>query len=186
METRSNHVLVGGVVLLLLALNFLPRRSRPESTERRRAQDAFVATLAGLGFGALAWVVMRSDFALPPISGYMVENSHRLGGGNNVVNVILVDFRGYDTFGEITVLGIAALAIFALTQTLLRGRSATVVVEGETGFLVPDAVAMAEAIGRAGAISPERCRVEARARFDEAAMTARYIALYRQLAGAAD
>ena len=112
------------VVLLLLALNFLPRRSRPESTERRRAQDAFVATLAGLGFGALAWVVMRSDFALPPISGYMVENSHRLGGGNNVVNVILVDFRGYDTFGEITVLGIAALAIFALTQTLLRGRSA--------------------------------------------------------------
>ena len=61
-----------------------------------------------------------------------------------------------------------------------------VVVEGETGFLVPDAVAMAEAIGRAGAISPERCRVEARARFDEAAMTARYIALYRQLAGAAD
>jgi len=36
------------------------------------------------------------------------------------VNVILVDFRGYDTFGEITVLGIAALLIFALTETLLR------------------------------------------------------------------
>ena len=41
-----------------------------------------------------------------------------------MVNVILVDFRGYDTFGEITVLGIAALAIFALTQTLLQGKSA--------------------------------------------------------------
>ena len=67
-----------------------------------------------------------------------------------------------------------------------NGAIADAVVEGETGFLVPDAVAMAEAIGRAGAISPERCRVEARARFDEAAMTARYIALYRQLAGAAD
>ena len=44
--------------------------------------------------------------------------------GRNVVNVILVDFRGYDTFGEITVLGIAALTIFALTQTLLVGESA--------------------------------------------------------------
>ena len=39
------------------------------------------------------------------------------------MNVILVDFRGYDTFGEITVLGIAALVIFALTETLLQGKS---------------------------------------------------------------
>ena len=66
-----------------------------------------------------------------------------------------------------------------------NGAIADAVVEGETGFLVPDAATMAEAIGRAGTISPERCRAEARARFDEAAMTARYLSLYGRLAGAA-
>ncbi|MFT4012353.1 MAG: monovalent cation/H+ antiporter subunit A [Paracoccus sp. (in: a-proteobacteria)] len=111
------------VILLLLALNFLPKRTILESRPGKRGFDAFVATITGLGFGGLAYGVMRSDFALPSISGYMLENSHKLGGGDNVVNVILVDFRGYDTFGEITVLGIAALAIFALTETLLSGAS---------------------------------------------------------------
>jgi multicomponent K+:H+ antiporter subunit A len=42
-------------------------------------------------------------------------------GGKNVVNVILVDFRGFDTFGEIMVLGIAAMVIFALLDGLLNG-----------------------------------------------------------------
>lgn len=112
------------VILLLLALNFLPKRTLIETNSPRRGWDAFVATFAGVGFGALCYAVLRRDFAFDPISGYMVENSHDLGGGDNVVNVILVDFRGYDTFGEITVLGIAALAIFALTQTLMEGKSA--------------------------------------------------------------
>ncbi len=111
------------VVLLLLALNFLPKFTRIESRDRKRGVDAFIATVTGLGFGALAYAVMRSDFAFPSISDYMIKNSHKLGGGDNVVNVILVDFRGYDTFGEITVLGIAALTIFALTETLLAGTS---------------------------------------------------------------
>lgn len=113
------------VILLLLALNFLPKRTEVETGSTRRGWDAFVATLAGLGFGALCYAIMRRDFAFETISGYMVDNSYKQGGGTNVVNVILVDFRGYDTFGEITVLGIAALAIFALTQTLMQGKSAT-------------------------------------------------------------
>ncbi len=112
------------VILLLLALNFLPKRTATETSSVHRGWDAFIATLAGLGFGALTYAMLRRDFAFPSISSYMLENSYKLGGGDNVVNVILVDFRGYDTFGEITVLGIAALAIFALTQTLLQGRSA--------------------------------------------------------------
>ncbi|WP_134678442.1 monovalent cation/H+ antiporter subunit A [Paracoccus ravus] len=111
------------VILLLLALNFLPKRTILESRDGKRGFDAFIATLTGLGFGALSYVVMRSDFAMPSIANYMLETSYKLGGGHNVVNVILVDFRGYDTFGEITVLGIAALAIFALTETLLAGAS---------------------------------------------------------------
>jgi multicomponent K+:H+ antiporter subunit A len=109
------------VILLLMALNFLPRRSRRDSAGARRGFDAGLSVLAGLGFGGLAWVVMRSPPELPSISGYMLRNSHALGGGDNVVNVILVDFLGYDTFGEITVLGIAALVIFALAQALLAG-----------------------------------------------------------------
>jgi len=112
------------VILLLLVLNFLPKRTLVESGATQRGWDAFVATLAGVGFGGLTYAVLRRDFAFDPISGYMLENSYEKAGGTNVVNVILVDFRGYDTFGEITVLGIAALAIFALTQTLLQGKSA--------------------------------------------------------------
>ena len=111
------------VILLLLALNFLPGHSPVESGDLQRGTHVFIATLAGLAIGALSYAVMRSDFAFAPISGYMLENSYRLGGGDNVVNVILVDFRGYDTFGEITVLGIAALTIYALTETLIRGAS---------------------------------------------------------------
>jgi multicomponent K+:H+ antiporter subunit A len=52
------------------------------------------------------------------ISSYHLEQSKPLGGGTNVVNVILVDFRGFDTFGEIVVLGIAALGIYALLDGL--------------------------------------------------------------------
>ena len=55
------------------------------------------------------------------IASYHLEHSKPGGGGTNVVNVILVDFRGYDTFGEIIVLGIAALAIFALLDSALAG-----------------------------------------------------------------
>ena len=52
------------------------------------------------------------------IAGWFLENSVAGGGGRNVVNVILVDFRGFDTFGEITLLAIAALGIFALLENL--------------------------------------------------------------------
>ncbi|MDO5603857.1 MAG: monovalent cation/H+ antiporter subunit A [Paracoccus sp. (in: a-proteobacteria)] len=114
---------VATVMLMLLALNFLPKRTWVETGGLRRGADALIATAVGLGFGGLAYAVLRRDFAFPTISDYHLANSHDLGGGDNVVNVILVDFRGYDTFGEITVLGIAALVIFAMTETLLAGRS---------------------------------------------------------------
>ena len=57
----------------------------------------------------------------PSISEFHLAKSYEGGGGTNVVNVILVDFRGFDTYGEIIVLGIAALLIYALTETLLSG-----------------------------------------------------------------
>ncbi len=108
------------VVLMLLALNFLPRETPLESSPARRMRDAALSIAAGLGVGGLIHALMVRDFAFPSISEYHLANSHDLGGGNNVVNVILVDFRGYDTFGEITVLGIAAIVIFAVTRAVLN------------------------------------------------------------------
>ena len=109
------------IILLLLALNFLPRESPRESTAARRWRDVTLAVASGGAAMALSYAMMMSDFALPTISGYHLANAYKGGGGTNVVNVILVDFRGFDTFGEIIVLGIAALVIFALTQSVLTG-----------------------------------------------------------------
>lgn len=110
---------VATVILMLLALNFLPKATPAESSMPRKARDGVLAGLAGLGVGGAVWAVMTRDFET--ISGYFLENSKTGGGGTNVVNVILVDFRGFDTFGEITVLGIAALVIFALLDSAMHG-----------------------------------------------------------------
>jgi multicomponent K+:H+ antiporter subunit A len=111
---------VATVILLLLALNFLPKTTPVESTLGRRIRDGVIASVGGLGIGALIYAMMTRDFAFDTIAAYHLANSYKEGGGTNVVNVILVDFRGYDTFGEITVLGIAAIVIFALTEAILR------------------------------------------------------------------
>ncbi|MDN5788328.1 monovalent cation/H+ antiporter subunit A, partial [Pseudorhodobacter sp.] len=112
---------VATVMLLLLALNFLPKKTAYESTSGRRGRDIFIALAGGVGVGALIYALMMRDFAFPTIADYHLANAYSGGGGHNVVNVILVDFRGYDTFGEITVLGIAGLVIYALVEGLLRG-----------------------------------------------------------------
>ncbi|MEM9708992.1 MAG: monovalent cation/H+ antiporter subunit A [Pseudomonadota bacterium] len=109
------------IILLLLALNFLPNRTPVESTTLRRVRDAGVAIAGGLATFALAYHYMVRDAVTAPISEFHLANSYKGGGGTNVVNVILVDFRGFDTYGEIIVLGIAALLIYALTETLLGG-----------------------------------------------------------------
>lgn len=70
--------------------------------------------ISGLAIGVFTYAVMSRDYS--SIAGYFLANSLTEGGGHNVVNVILVDFRGYDTFGEISVLALAALGVFALLQ----------------------------------------------------------------------
>jgi multicomponent K+:H+ antiporter subunit A len=104
------------IVLLMLALYFLPQRGPWDSGLGRRLRDITVGVAAGLGAMALTWAVLTRPFE--PISGYFLEQSVPGGGGTNVVNVILVDFRGFDTFGEITVLALAALGIYALLDGL--------------------------------------------------------------------
>jgi len=109
------------IILLLLALNFLPNTTPVESSVLRRVRDTGVAIVGGLAAFALSYHYLLRDAVSTPISEFHLANSYKGGGGTNVVNVILVDFRGFDTYGEIIVLGIAALLIYALTETLLSG-----------------------------------------------------------------
>lgn len=109
------------IILLLLALNYLPKESPVETPVWVRGRDALIALGAGGVVAGLSYALMTRDMSLPSISDYHVTNSYTGGGGTNVVNVILVDFRGFDTMGEIIVLGIAALVIFALVEGILQG-----------------------------------------------------------------
>ncbi|WP_415902850.1 monovalent cation/H+ antiporter subunit A [Neptuniibacter sp. QD29_5] len=100
------------VILLMLALFFLPKNTPKESSPRRLVRDLSISALIGGIIGTVNYAMMTRP--LESISDFFVANSKTGGGGTNVVNVILVDFRGFDTFGEITVLGIAALGIYKL------------------------------------------------------------------------
>ncbi len=109
-------------VLILLGLRWLPKRvqqvdpvARSVRTRLRRGRDFAIALVAGGGMALIAYAVMTRP-SPGGISSYFLENAYRLGGGTNVVNVMLVDFRGFDTLGEITVLGIVALTVFALLR----------------------------------------------------------------------
>jgi multicomponent K+:H+ antiporter subunit A len=110
------------IMLLLLALHFLPKETPVESSSGLRLRDATIAVAAGLGVAAVAYGFLLRDIST--ISPFHIANSYTEGGGTNVVNVILVDFRGYDTYGEIIVLGIAGLTIYALMEALLSGPAA--------------------------------------------------------------
>jgi multicomponent K+:H+ antiporter subunit A len=100
------------LVLFLLALYYLPQRIRNYTSPKKIVRDASVSVLIGGVVGTIAYALMTRP--LESISGYYTQNAKVLGGGTNIVNVILVDFRGFDTFGEITVLAIAALGIYTL------------------------------------------------------------------------
>ncbi|AVP57963.1 monovalent cation/H+ antiporter subunit A [Pulveribacter suum] len=110
-------------VLILLGLRWLPRRdaSLPAAapgalqTRLRRLRDFGLALAAGGGMAWLAMAMMSRPFA-ESTSTFFLQRALAEGGGTNVVNVMLVDFRGFDTFGEIVVLGIVALTVYALLR----------------------------------------------------------------------
>ncbi|WP_280546067.1 MULTISPECIES: monovalent cation/H+ antiporter subunit A [unclassified Halomonas] len=104
------------MILLMLALFFLPQKTYRESSPPRSLYDAIVAGALGMVVASLNYAVLTRDNA--SISSFFLDNSVPGGGGHNVVNVILVDFRGFDTLGEITVLALAGLAIFKLLRRL--------------------------------------------------------------------
>ncbi|MCA1786084.1 MAG: DUF4040 domain-containing protein, partial [Desulfobacteraceae bacterium] len=106
------------IILLMMALHLLPPTTPKESSKARRRRDSVLALLAGGGAAALAMAILTRPY--DTISDFFLAHSVPGGGGTNVVNVILVDFRGFDTMGEITVLAIAGLIIYALLHGFER------------------------------------------------------------------
>jgi multicomponent K+:H+ antiporter subunit A len=108
-------------VLLLLGLRWLPKRREEIAEDKllpariRRSRDFVIAVVAGGGLAAVAYVMMTWPL-IPNVGNWFLRNAYIEGGGTNVVNVILVDFRAFDTFGEITVLAIVGITVFALLR----------------------------------------------------------------------
>ena len=102
-------------VLFVLVLRHFPDRFEPRSTPRRRVVRIVVSTtvaLAVFGFALLA----GAEDPTNEVAAEMVARAEPEGHGNNVVNVILVDFRALDTLGEITVLATASIGMVALAR----------------------------------------------------------------------
>lgn len=104
------------IILLMLALFYLPSRTPRESSSLRGLRDFLLAGGCGVMVALLVYVVLTRSY--DGIAPFFLANSVSGGGGTNVVNVILVDFRGFDTLGEITVLAIAAVGILAMLDGL--------------------------------------------------------------------
>lgn len=105
------------IILLMLALYFLPQITPHDSDKSRILRDILLAGGAGLGVGLLTLAILTRPYDTG-LADFFLANSVSGGGGTNVVNVILVDFRGFDTFGEITVLAIAGLGVYLMLDGL--------------------------------------------------------------------
>jgi len=107
------------VILFVLVLYRLPK-FKQLSSRVAKLTDGLLALLGGLLMTTLMLLVSahQSD---AHVARYYVENSLPLANGRNIVNVILVDFRGLDTLGEITVLAVAALGVFSLIRLAMKG-----------------------------------------------------------------
>lgn len=117
-DLAMTQLLIEVLTVLLLVLVFF--RVKPDvpiqDTARRRILRIVVAVSLGFfGFGIV--LINHLVQVGPSISPYFMENALPIGQGGNVVNVILVDIRGYDTLGEITVLGLAALGGYAVLRS---------------------------------------------------------------------
>jgi multicomponent K+:H+ antiporter subunit A len=110
-------------ILLLLGLRWLPSRISARKMnlmassrdKLRRSRDLVIAIIAGSVMFVISYFVLLHP-ANFTISNFFLDNAVPGGGGTNVVNVLLVDFRNFDTLGEITVLSIVALTVYALLR----------------------------------------------------------------------
>lgn len=106
------------VTLFLLCFYHLPKLKK----EMTKLSFKMTNFLISLGVGVIVILIALSSltagksFSFQSIADYFLGESYAAAGGKNVVNVILVDFRGFDTMLEITVLGIAALGIYSMIR----------------------------------------------------------------------
>ena len=103
------------IALMMMALNYLPKQSKQARTPFRRWRDALISAVAGIGVAGLAYAMLVRE-PDGSVAAEMLARSLPEAYGANVVNVILVDFRGFDTFGEITVFAVAALVVHAMLR----------------------------------------------------------------------
>ncbi|MEK5331628.1 Na+/H+ antiporter subunit A [Lysinibacillus sp. FSL W8-0992] len=103
------------VALFLLAFYHLPKLGKREERMRFQLNRAVISIAVGVMVTLIA-LSAHSQKLVPTISKYYEETVYSLAGGGNIVNVILVDYRGFDTLFEITVLGIAGMAILAMIK----------------------------------------------------------------------
>jgi multicomponent Na+:H+ antiporter subunit A len=111
------------VVVLVLVFFRLPSTVL-RSSGAPRLRDGLLAGSVGL---AMALFVLSTARVLPDleVARYYLTESVPAAYGRNVVNVILVDFRVMDTLGEITVLAVAGLGVYALMRPSGRSSAAT-------------------------------------------------------------
>lgn len=103
------------VVLFLLCFYHLPKLKPPKQSKSRKLLNAGISAAVGLIL-TLTAISAHGSKQFASIADYMIQHALDLGGGHNIVNVILVDIRGLDTMFEITVLGLAALGIYAMIK----------------------------------------------------------------------
>ena len=98
------------ILLLLVAVKYLAPAATVRESRSPRVRDALIAGGLGVGSGLLAWALLERP-NVPSVSDFYAMASLPQGHGRNMVNVILVDFRGFDTLGEVAVLTMAALGV---------------------------------------------------------------------------
>ncbi|MDQ0216546.1 multicomponent Na+:H+ antiporter subunit A [Oikeobacillus pervagus] len=109
------------VALFLLCFYHLPQISRKEERMGFKLENALISIGVGAVISLIA-ISAHSNKLFSSISQYYIENTYDKAGGKNMVNVILVDFRGFDTLFEICVLSIAALGIYGMIKLRLTRR----------------------------------------------------------------
>jgi multicomponent Na+:H+ antiporter subunit A len=120
---------------LIVFLIVLAIRDLPEYVTYSTGLERFRDLLPAIAFGGLISLLTLTATATPKdlgLASYFGENSYLLARGRNVVNVILVDFRAFDTLGEITVLAVAAIGVYSLVK--LRSRAQTPAPPGMSEF----------------------------------------------------
>lgn len=110
------------VVIIALVLVKLPRGERQEASKPGQVRDLLIAALCGVSVTAVMLAVLEVPFSSDVVE-FFRQASYLEAHGRNIVNVILVDFRGLDTLGEAIVIGMAGLSIISIVWLTIRKRT---------------------------------------------------------------